>query len=338
MAVKGYSRYRITAAFTGARGSTVSAWEVKANSQTMTDAVSTTGVLHATSRTVKVRVKDSRGRWSDTVSVKGPVIYDYGLPTVNAAEACRADADGNASDTGAYLRVKCAGSVYTCGGRNAKSVACRRRAVGGSWTGWTTLTDGTAKTINAGLSSTVSYEVQFRVSDSLGSQRTVTVTVPSAAVALNLRPGGRGAAFGKYAERDGALQLGWDLELLRPLEVSQGGTGQSADRVTETVTYDTSVASAHSVHVRRYPYLGMCFLRAAFTVTGQDVAANTFFTAAAVDPSLAPAAATALSVSASGGGLALMNSSGELRVAFAAAQTAAQTRYVYVSGWWIQQT
>ena len=134
-------------------------------------------------------------------------------------------------------------------------------------------------------------------------------------------------------------KLDADLDNLSTvIPVSQGGTGQSAARVTETVTYDTSVASAHSVHVRHYPYLGMCFVRASFVVTGQDVAANTFFTAAAVDASLAPASTTALSVSVSGGGLAVVNSSGQLRVAFAAAQTAAQTRYVYVSGWWIQQT
>ena len=62
--------------------------------------------------------------------------------------------------------------------------------------------------VDAGLGVGSSCRVQFRITDSLGGSRTVTVTVPTASVAMNLRAGGRGAAFGKYAEADDTVDFG----------------------------------------------------------------------------------------------------------------------------------
>ncbi len=334
VAVKGFTRLRVTVTGTGARGSAITAYEVRANGQTLTDRISTTARLSTTDRSVKVRVKDSRGRWSDTVTVRAPVIYSYGDPTVTAAEAVRCTSAGQADESGAYLRVRCAGSVYSCGGHNGKTVQCRRRVSGGSWTGWLTLTDGEQRIVNAGLSAASSCQVQLRVSDSLGASRTVTVTVPTASVTLNLRPGGSGAAFGKYAEADGELQSAWALKLTTPLEVASGGTGQTEARSTVTVTPDTSVASAHAVTVRRFGYLGMCFVRGYVRFDHVAVGANTWVTVATVPSDAAPAAVTALAASVYNGGSALVNSAGELRLRPTAALSSDSYYDIYFSGWW----
>jgi len=131
-------------------------------------------------------------------------------------------------------------------------------------------------------------------------------------------------------------KLDCDLDNLSVLvPVVKGGTGQSAVLSQEAVTYNTSVASAHSIAVRRFLYLGMCFIRASFKVTGTAVAANTWVTFATVDSSIAPLSRTALAISAIGGNQAMITPDGLLQVAFSTAQTASQTRNVYVSGWWI---
>ena len=214
VAVKGFSRYKVTTSFTGAQGSTLKSRSVTVNGtgQTLTTSPATSSVLSSTTRTVKVKVTDSRDRAGDTVTVNGPMIYDYGSPTLSAATAWRCVSGGTASDSGTYLYVKCTGAVSSCGGHNGKTVQYRRRVAGGSWTGWAALTSGTAQTVNAGLDPSRSYEVQFRVSDSLGGERSVTVTVPTAAVTLHLRAGGKGAAFGGYAQRDSAVDFtDWDV-------------------------------------------------------------------------------------------------------------------------------
>lgn len=214
VAVKGYSKYKVTTSFTGAQGSTLKSRSVKvsATGQTLTASPATSKVLASTSRTVKVAVTDSRDRSSTEISVTGPVIYDYGNPTISEATAYRCDSSGTADDTGTYLYVKCSGDVSPCGSHNAKTVQYRRRATGGSWTSWASLTSGEAQTVNAGLSATVSYEVQFQVTDTLGSSRSVTVTIPTATVTMNLRAGGQGVAFGGYASRDNAVCFNdWDV-------------------------------------------------------------------------------------------------------------------------------
>ena len=45
--------------------------------------------------------------------------------------------------------------------------------------------------------------------DALNNETVVQITIPTAEVALHLRDGGKGAAFGKYAEKE-ALECAWD--------------------------------------------------------------------------------------------------------------------------------
>lgn len=216
VAVKGYSKYRVTTTFsnTNAQGATFKARSVKisATGETLTASPATSKLLASTSRTVTVQVQDSRSRWSDAVTVSGPAIYDYGDPWISETAAFRCDENGNADEDGTYLSCRCKGGVYSCGGHNAETVRARYRVSGGSWGGWNTLSDNVASVLNAGLSAASAYDVEFRISDTLGNSRSVTVNIPTAAVTLNLRPGGKGAAFGGYAQRDNAIDFtGWDV-------------------------------------------------------------------------------------------------------------------------------
>lgn len=96
------------------------------------------------------------------------------------------------------------------GGHNALTLRARYRRVGGSWGAYQSLTSGTASVL-AGFETTGSYEVQLTASDSLGGSKTVLVPVSTAEVTLHLRSGGKGAAFGKYSEKE-ALECAWNAE------------------------------------------------------------------------------------------------------------------------------
>lgn len=53
--------------------------------------------------------------------------------------------------------------------------------------------------------------MELTASDSLGGSKTILVPVSTAEVTLHLRSGGKGAAFGKYSEKE-ALECAWDAE------------------------------------------------------------------------------------------------------------------------------
>jgi hypothetical protein len=308
---------------------------VSATGENLTASPATSAVLSSTNRLVKATVTDSRNRQSAEVSVSGPVIYDYGQPAITTATAFRCNSAGTADDTGTYISAKCSGSVYSCGGHNAKTVQCRRRVTGGSWTGWTALTNNTVSVINAGLSVASACEVQFRVSDSLGNSRTVTVTIPTASVTLNLRPGGRGAAFGKYAEADGELQVAWDLKLDNPLEVGSGGTGQSAAYSEPPVTFHTEKATGHSVYVRYSPYLRIAFLRGYAALDHVAVSAGTWFDVCTVAEGCRPSSRYALAASMSVGAEARILPSGVVQIKCGEAVPADGLYDIYFSGMWM---
>ena len=129
-------------------------------------------------------------------------------------------------------------------------------------------------------------------------------------------------------------------DLIIPVPVNQGGTGQTAVSRAVTVTNDTSVFSNHSVTVRHFPYLGMCFVRGYARLDHKNVAAGEYVTIAKVPSSYAPGSITALIVSGMGDPRARitstsMESVGSLQVAFSEERTSGYLYDVYFSGWWM---
>ena len=215
VAVKGYSelRYAITGSTADDYGATITAYQFQANGETLSAQTGATKVLAtAGSMEAKGRVKDSRGRWSDPVS-RSVQVYDYSVPTIKASHAYRCVQDGTATDDGSYLNVLCDGEISDIGGHNAMTCRVRYRVVGGTWGDYRTLTDNTAEIINAAMAVDRSYEVEIVVLDSLGNSRVVVYQIPTAEVTFNAKRGGKGFAFGKYAEEDNLLESAWPFRV-----------------------------------------------------------------------------------------------------------------------------
>jgi hypothetical protein len=71
-----------------------------------------------------------------------------------------------------------------------------------------------------------SYDVKVNLSDYFGTVEQV-VSVSTKQVMMDFYRDGSGIAFGKVAENSGKVEFGWPLELIEPLSIAQGGTGQT---------------------------------------------------------------------------------------------------------------
>ncbi|MBO4854044.1 MAG: hypothetical protein J5482_02715 [Oscillospiraceae bacterium] len=214
VAVKGFTALSYQVSASGVQGSSVSAVRFTCGGATASGTSGTTGALTAAGTyTPTVTVTDSRGR-SVTVTGEPIEVYDYAPPALAVGEAYRCNAQGEASGEGVYLAVRAAGqTASSIGGRNTVSVGCRLRAAGGTFGAETTLADNTLTILHPPLAVHTSYEVELFARDALGGRKTVLYSIPTATVAFHLRRGGNGAAFGKYAERQNALEVSgtWDI-------------------------------------------------------------------------------------------------------------------------------
>ena len=200
--------WSVTAA--GAYGSTVKSCSFTFGGVTGSGTSGTTAALpSAGSFTPTVTVRDSRGRTA-TQTLAAVTVLDYAPPVIKTAAAVRCDSGGTASEQGTCCRLTLTASGSPVGGRNSLSLRYRYKTASGSFTSWAALTSGRILT---GFALNQSYTVELRAVDRLGSARTVSIAVPTATAALHIREGGRGAAFGKYAEADNLLDVAWDLHV-----------------------------------------------------------------------------------------------------------------------------
>lgn len=209
--VQGYSKLRITfnaSKITHGAGASLSKYRLTVGGKNY-DSTSTTvtsdTLTSSGSVSYTVYVYDSRNRYT---SYTGSItVYVYAAPTISSSSIFRSNASGTADSSGAYISVKASTSVSSVNGLNSGTLRTRYRPSGGSWSGWTTLTPGTASVIGGALSPTTTYIVAIELTDTMGNTATTQATIPTESVTFNLLEGGNGAAFGKYAETDHTLEL-----------------------------------------------------------------------------------------------------------------------------------
>lgn len=199
----------------------------------------------------KVIATDSRGHSTEEIQYINVIPYDDPAVVPYAGEksiiCARCDANGALDSSGTYLRIKAArkySKVETDGEQKNFCALGYRYAVSGAEfpAEFSTLISksGTAPDdidtyLNLGLAVTNSYVVQLCVEDEVGQKSIITVAVPTEEVTFMLKPGGKGAAFGKYAEADNLLDVAWDARVRGDLYLGDGDEAV-ADFVTELGT------------------------------------------------------------------------------------------------------
>lgn len=216
--VQGYSKLRITfnaSKITHGAGASLSKYRLTVGGKNY-DSTSTTvtsdTLTSSGSVSYTVYVYDTRGRYA---SYTGSITVNaYAAPTISSSSIFRSNSSGVADSSGAYISVKATASVSSVNGLNSGTLRTRYRPSGGSWSGWTTLTSGTASVIGGALSPTTTYIVAVELTDTMGNTATTQATIPTESVTFNALEGGNGFAFGKYAETEKVLELASDWMLL----------------------------------------------------------------------------------------------------------------------------
>lgn len=213
--VQNKSKLSVNITGAGAKGSTISAYEATLNGKSYTDASFTSAVLSSSGTlTLRVRVKDSRGRWSEYEDVSITVLA-YTTPKIADFKVYRCDASGNADDEGQYIAVTYQYTVSALGNKNTASMAIKyKRSDATSYTNLLTNTSlaaaATSKPTTVVFSVDYQYDIQMTLTDWFGATVSANTTLPTAAVILDIRANGKGIALGKVSEHDG-IEFGWDI-------------------------------------------------------------------------------------------------------------------------------
>ncbi len=213
--IQGKSNAKVTISASGAKGSTITAYQTTLLGKTYTGSSWTSGVLTSSGAiSLVTKVKDSRGRWSAAKTTTLAVLA-YNSPQIQELRVFRVDAAGAAAEQGQYIRVDYRYSVSSLGSKNtAKAVIEYKRT---NDTAWATLLTNTAISAYTSVKPQTpifsidnQYDIRLTVTDWFGTFRTYTATLPSGAVILDLLANGTGIAFGKVAEKPG-IDFGWNI-------------------------------------------------------------------------------------------------------------------------------
>ena len=227
------------------------------------------GTINANSDlSLSVTAVDSRG--NSTPVYKTVTVIPYAEPTVvphsgyNSIVCKRCDTNGTLADDGTYLKLVVQGKWNTLTtGKNTASVKVKA-AYSGYDSGWVTVTatasgggasnsyfkwyDINTKVSGLTLDATKAYTVTVRCIDSIGAYRDIPYSIPSADVALHLRKGGNGAAFGEYSQEANVLSVASDWTLKANGACGVGGalsvSGDATMSSNLNVTKNVNVSGA----------------------------------------------------------------------------------------------
>lgn len=222
----------VKAAFTAESPySTIASYKLSVSGMSASGNPATSGYL-SVSGEVKVTgtVTDARGYSTSVTKTITVIPYDnprvipYNGQNIVVCERCLAD--GLADPGGQNLLIKAGRKYSQVAVDGVQKNFCElkyryKTSSGDSFGEWITLIKKTEvlkdeiSIIAVGIvpSATTSYHVQIAVADTLGSEITMDIIVPTDDVTLHLRTGGKGVAVGKYSEEDYLFDIhsDWDL-------------------------------------------------------------------------------------------------------------------------------
>lgn len=187
------------------------------NANLVVSLISTSMSSATTTITFSGSVVDSRG-YSNTASTS-ITVYRYNSPKITSFSIQRCESNGTVSNSGTYALVNWTYTYQNDGYSN--SITIKKIHINN--TDYTlNATETTSNGVVTGTGSTVigggnfnvnsHYDYTVTLKDAVGSQYNITGTLPTSSKIINVRPGGKGIAFGKFAETDNLVDSQWDIK------------------------------------------------------------------------------------------------------------------------------
>lgn len=207
--IAGYSQAEISfnaAKLTQAAGAALASVTVTCSGTVVTAAPYRTPILLGAADVV-CTATDSRGRTATQTIRIEPMAY--APPTLSQVQIRRCTAAGVEAEDGNYYSAKATATFSALGGQNTLTLTAAHKIQGGVYGTETALTSGEAAIIGT-ISPDSTYQVRITATDALGNTTISVTSLPTRQWALKFRQDGQGAAFGKAAEHDKALEIPGD--------------------------------------------------------------------------------------------------------------------------------
>lgn len=204
--IAGYSQAEVSfnaAKLTQAAGATLASVTVTCSGAVVTAAPYRTPILLGAADVV-CAATDSRGRTATQTIRIEPMAY--APPTLSQVQILRCTAAGVEAEDGNHYSAKATATFSALGGQNTLTLTAAHKIQGGVYGTETALTSGEAAIIGT-ISPDSTYQVRITATDALGNTTISVASLPTRQWALKFRPNGQGAAFGKAAETDKALEI-----------------------------------------------------------------------------------------------------------------------------------
>lgn len=219
--VQGKSTLKVTTSAAGSYGSTIKSCVISFDGKTYSGtSVTTSAPSKSGSQTITAKVTDSRGRTaSKSITVS---VLPYAKPAITVLRAWRCTEDGTEDDNGDYVGISYAYSVSSVNSKNTASAKIEYKR--STLSSWTSLLTNSAYSVNtsvhpsAELLSDYRWDIRLTVSDYFGST-TMTITLPSAQVIMDLLAAGDGMGIGRTSEQSKVLAIAWHTLIGSDLEV-----------------------------------------------------------------------------------------------------------------------
>lgn len=189
-------------------------------------------VLHSGTKSIVVRLTDSRGYYTDVkkeISVK-----EYFPASIKIKSVKRCDENGSLQKDGTYLLVNFTSRFCEVEELNTKTIRYSIRKKGA-----TTVTEENEVTADSpivigsgNIQSQVGYEILMTIVDGVTTDES-TFKIGTIGIPFNIKKGGQGAAFGCYAEKDNELLVAWDLNVRGGLVYERLTVNKSDDLISE---------------------------------------------------------------------------------------------------------
>lgn len=224
--IQGQTKVKATLSATGKYGAAIDTYSMKVDGVSYGSGAAYTSsyLTEIGSRTVYGYATDKRTHTGETQKTINVIAYSK--PKLENVSAFRCDQNGNASDTGTYLKIRAKRqySPVLSGGvqKNFCRIEYQYRKEGGSWSSWEVILAAnslngdevtTGALLNGNLAATSNYIVQIRAIDDVGNAATVSVDVPSDKVYSHENGEINSYGFGTYVEEPNTFLLDDEITL-----------------------------------------------------------------------------------------------------------------------------